>query len=162
LLIGETAGWLGQSLYLREICEREEGAPPPVDLAAERNNGDLVRALIAEGIATAVHDVSDGGFLVAIAEMAMASGIGAELDRPPLPAHAFWFGEDQGRYLVTVLTGVAETVMARARAAGVPARQLGLTGGDALTLEGERPILVAKLRERFEDWLPSYIAAAAS
>jgi phosphoribosylformylglycinamidine synthase len=162
LLIGETAGWLGQSLYLREICEREEGAPPPVDLAAERNNGDLVRALIAEGIATAVHDVSDGGFLVAIAEMAMASGIGAELDRPPLPAHAFWFGEDQGRYLVTVPAGVAETVMARARAAGVPARQLGLTGGDALTLEGERPILVAKLRERFEDWLPSYIAAAAS
>ncbi|MGH8518903.1 MAG: AIR synthase-related protein, partial [Panacagrimonas sp.] len=162
LLIGETKGWLGQSLYLREICEREEGAPPPVDLAAERNNGDLVRALIAEGIATAVHDVSDGGFLVAIAEMAMASGIGAELDPPPLPAHAFWFGEDQGRYLVTVPAGVAETVMARARAAGVPARQLGLTGGDALTLEGERPILVAKLRERFEDWLPSYIAAAAS
>ena len=81
LLIGETRGWLGQSLYLREICEREEGAPPPVDLAAERRNGDLVRALIAEGIATAVHDVSDGGLLVALAEMAMASGIGAELDR---------------------------------------------------------------------------------
>src|SRR5437660_1033481 len=121
LLIGETAGWLGQSLYLREICEREEGAPPPVDLAAERNNGDLVRALIAEGIATAVHDVSDGGLLVAIAEMAMASGIGAELDRPPLPGHAFWFGEDQARYVVTVAPGVAETVLARARAAGVPA-----------------------------------------
>ena len=89
MLIGETAGWLGQSLYLREICEREEGAPPPVDLAAERSNGDLVRALIAEGIATAVHDVSDGGLLVALAEMAMASGIGAELDGrrfPPMPS----------------------------------------------------------------------------
>ena len=81
LLIGETTGWLGQSLYLREICGREEGAPPPVDLAAERRNGDFVRALIAEGIATAVHDVSDGGLLVALAEMAMASGIGAELER---------------------------------------------------------------------------------
>jgi phosphoribosylformylglycinamidine synthase len=158
LLIGETTGWLGQSLYLREICEREEGAPPPVDLAAERKSGDLVRALIAEGTALAVHDVSDGGLLVAIAEMAMASGIGAELDRAPLAAHAFWFGEDQGRYVVSVAAGVAETVMARARAAGVPARQVGLTGGDALTLEGERPILVAKLRERFEGWLPAYMA----
>jgi len=158
LLIGETAGWLGQSLYLREICEREEGAPPPVDLAAERKNGDLVRALIAEGIASAVHDVSDGGLLPAIAEMAIASGIGAELDRPPIAASAFWFGEDQGRYVLTVEPGVAETVMARAHAAGVPARQLGLTSGDALTLEGERPILVAKLRERFEGWLPAYMA----
>src|SRR5258705_456765 len=158
LLIGETAGWLGQSLYLREICEREEGAPPPVDLVAERMNGDLVRTLIAEGVASAVHDVSDGGLLPAIAEMAMAAGIGAELDRPPTAAHAFWFGEDHGRYVLTVEPGVAETVMARARAAGVPARQLGLTGGDALTLEGERPILVAKLRACFQGWLPAYMA----
>jgi phosphoribosylformylglycinamidine synthase subunit PurL len=162
LLIGETKGWLGQSLYLREICEREEGAPPPVDLAAERRNGDFVRALIAEGIVTAAHDVSDGGALVALAEMAMAGGIGAELDRPPLAAHAFWFGEDQARYIVTVAASVAEKVMARARGASVPVRQFGLTGGDALTLEGERPILVAKLRERFEGWLPAYMAGAAA
>src|SRR5207302_236701 len=53
LLFGETNGWLGQSIYLREICDREEGAPPPVDLSAERRNGDLVRALIEESVATA-------------------------------------------------------------------------------------------------------------
>jgi phosphoribosylformylglycinamidine synthase len=92
--------------------------------------------------------------------MAMASGIGAELDRAPLAAHAFWFGEDQARYVVTVSVDLAERVMARARAARVPARQLGLTGGDALTLDGERPILVAKLRERFEGWLPAYMAGS--
>ncbi len=158
LLIGESTGWLGQSLYLREICQREEGAPPPVDLAAERRNGDFVRALIAEGIVTAVHDLSDGGLLVALAEMAMASGIGAELETAPLTPHAFWFGEDQARYVVTVRASIAERTMARARAAGVPVRQLGLTGGDALTLKGERPILVTKLRERFEGWLPGYMA----
>ncbi len=157
LLIGETTGWLGQSLYLREICQREEGAPPPVDLAAERRNGDFVRALTADGAATAVHDVSDGGLLVALAEMAMASGIGAELDSAPLTPHAFWFGEDQARYVVTVDAGVAERTIVRAAAAGVPARLLGATGGDALTLKGERPILVAKLRERFEGWLPGYM-----
>src|SRR5205823_3506236 len=156
----ETAGLLGQSLYLRDICDREEGAPPPVDLGAERKNGDFVRALIAEGLATAVHDVSDGGLLVAVAEMAMASGIGAELEVPPLAAHAFWFGEDQARYVLTVKASIAESIMARARTAGVPVRQLGLTGGDALTLQDERPILIGDLRERFEEWLPAYMAGA--
>jgi phosphoribosylformylglycinamidine synthase len=158
LLIGETRGWLGQSLYLREICEREEGAPPPVDLAAERRNGDFVRALIAEGVATAVHDVSDGGLLVAVAEMAMASGIGAELAAAPMAAHAFWFGEDQGRYVVTVDGGAAGRVMQRARAAGVPARELGTTGGDGLAIAGEQAVPVAKLREAFERWLPAYMS----
>jgi phosphoribosylformylglycinamidine synthase len=161
LLIGDTQGWLGQSLYLRDICDREEGAPPPVDLAAERRNGDFVRGLIGRRLATAVHDVSDGGLLVAIAEMAMASGIGAELEAPPSAAHAFWFGEDQARYVVTVPEGEAEAVMAEARKAGVPVRRLGTTGGDALTLAGERPILVAKLGESFEGWFPAYMAGAA-
>ena len=162
LLIGETTGWLGQTLYLREICEREAGAPPPVDLKVERRHGEFVRALIAEGIATAVHDVSDGGLLVALSEMAIASGIGAELDRAPLPAHAFWFGEDQGRYVVTAAAPRAERIMQRAMAAGIPVRQLGVTGGDALTLEGERPMLIAVLRERFESWLPAYMAGGSA
>ena len=104
LLIGETHGWLGQSVYLRDICGREEGAPPPVDLAAEKRNGDVVRGMIHAGTATAVHDVSDGGLLIALAEMAIAGGIGAELLAAPgaIVPHAWWFGEDQARYIVTV------------------------------------------------------------
>ena len=139
LLFGETTGWLGQSIYLREICEREEGAPPLVDLSAERRHGEFVRTLIGEGAATAVHDISDGGLLVALAEMAIASGIGADLDRPPIAAHAFWFGEDQGRYVATVKPSLAERIMQRARSAGIPVRQLGFTGGDALTVQGSTP-----------------------
>jgi phosphoribosylformylglycinamidine synthase II len=161
LLVGETSGWLGQSLYLREICGREEGAPPPVDLAAERRHGDFVRALIAEDVATAAHDVSDGGLLVALAEMMMASGIGADLHQAPLAAHAFWFGEDQARYIVTVNRSAAQRTLERARTAGIPLHHLGFTGGNALTLPDERPILVENLRERFEGWLPAYMAGAA-
>jgi phosphoribosylformylglycinamidine synthase len=157
LLVGEATGWLGQSLYLRDICEREEGAPPPVDLAAERRNGDFVRGLITQRLASAVHDVSDGGLLVALAEMAMAGGIGAELEVAPFAAHAFWFGEEQGRYVVTATAMAAEGIIARARAAGVPARRIGTTGGQALTLKGDRPILVAKLRDSFESWFPAYM-----
>ena len=89
ILVGETTGWLGQSMYLRELCGQEEGAPPPVDLTEERENGDFVRALILDGAATSAHDLSDGGLLVGLAEMAMASGIGARLDAAPsdIPAH---------------------------------------------------------------------------
>ena len=144
LLIGETQGWLGQSLYLRDVCGREEGAPPPVDLDAERRNGDFMRILIHENIATAAHDVSDGGLLVAIAEMAMASGIGAALTSMPadIPAHAFWFGEDQARYVATVHAGAVDAIIARAAIAEVPVRRIGTTGGEALSIPGEQSLSV--------------------
>jgi phosphoribosylformylglycinamidine synthase II len=166
LLVGATTGWLGQSLYLRDICGREEGAPPPVDLGAERRNGDFVRSLIAQRIATAVHDVSDGGLAVAVAEMAMASGIGADLQpapalsAEPAPAAAFWFGEDQGRYVLTVRDTDVAAVLGVAAAAGVPVTRLGATGGSELLLPGERPLPVSALVRRFESWLPAYMADA--
>lgn len=160
LLVGVTAGWLGQSMYLREICGREEGAPPPVDLIEERENGDIVRSLILDGTLSAAHDLSDGGLLVALAEMAMAGSVGATLDKAPddIPAHAYWFGEDQARYLVTVPEAKVKAVLDRARASSVLVSRIGTTGGDALTLAGERAVLVAILRERFEGWLPAYMA----
>ena len=82
LLVGTPATGathLGQSIYLRDIHGRTDGPPPPVDLAHEKKVGDFVRSLIERGIATAVHDLSDGGLAVGLAEMAMASGIGAEV-----------------------------------------------------------------------------------
>ena len=163
VLLGETKGWLGQSLYLRDICGREEGAPPPVDLAAEKRAGDFVRALIGEGRVSAVHDLSDGGLVIAIAEMVLASGIGARLYGAPnfLSETGFWFGEDQGRYVVTVKAAEFDNLAARAKAAGVPVRRIGVTHGDALTLPGERPLLLNALRERHEGWLPAYMAGGA-
>ena len=148
------------SLYLRLVCSREDGAPPPVDLAAEKRNGDFVRILIHENIATAAHDISDGGLLVALAEMAIASGIGARLAHAPssMPAPAFWFGEDQARYLATVHAGAVDAIIARADIAGVPVRRIGTTGGEALAIAGERAVPVETLSERFEAWLPGYMA----
>jgi phosphoribosylformylglycinamidine synthase II len=164
VLLGETKGWLGQSLYLREICSREEGAPPPVDLMAERRAGDFVRGLIDEQRVTAVHDISDGGLIVTVAEMALAGNIGARLYGAPafLTEHGFWFGEDQARYVVTIKPEQADELAARAKAAGVPIRRIGLTHGNALTLPGEREILLDKLRERHEGWLPAYMAGGAN
>src|SRR5262249_24066451 len=149
----------GQSLYLRDVCGREAGAPPPVDLVAERRAGDLVRALVAAGTASAVHDVSDGGTLLTVAEMAIMSGIGAQLERGSVsvPPHAFWFGEDQGRYVLTLRERDLPQLEADAKSAGVPLCRLGTTGGDALTLPDERPILVTNLSQHFEAWLPDYM-----
>jgi len=81
ILIGETQGWLGSSVYLREILRREEGAPPPVDLEVEKRNGDYVRKLIRNKRVNAVHDCSDGGLAVTACEMAFAGNIGVHLSR---------------------------------------------------------------------------------
>ncbi len=159
LLVGECFGWLGASLYLREIAESEDGAPPPVDLAAERRSGDLVRGLIERGDVTTCHDLADGGLLVALAEMALASGIGMSLDAPPsgMAPMAWWFGEDQGRYVLAVDRDRQQAVLAAAREAGVLVRAIGRTGGDALAIAGQGALDLARLRALSEDWLPTYM-----
>ncbi|MCB9954662.1 MAG: phosphoribosylformylglycinamidine synthase subunit PurL [Caulobacterales bacterium] len=136
IAIGVTRGHLGQSLYMRELFGREEGAPPSVDLEAERRNGELVRKLIAESLVTACHDVSDGGILVAAAEMALASGEGLELKTPVKARRAaYWFGEDQGRYLVAAAPGAGDTLLLKAAMAGVQASKIGRFGGAFLRLD---------------------------
>ncbi|KQO77922.1 MAG: phosphoribosylformylglycinamidine synthase subunit PurL [Methylobacteriaceae bacterium] len=161
VLIGRTEGWLGQSLYLSEIAGREEGAPPPVDLAIERRNGDFVRSLIVSGIADTVHDLSDGGLAVALAEMAMAGGIGAALPAAleGVPVHAYLFGEDQGRYLIAVPAEAAADLLYSASAQGIDASTVGIVTGDSLVLPGEETISVAELKAAHEGWFPAYMAS---
>jgi len=158
ILIGETRGHFGCSLYLREIEGSESGPPPPVDLTAERRNGDFVRDMIRAGHVAACHDVSDGGLLVAIAEMAMSGGRGVIIAAPPpdLPRNAYFFGEDQARYVVE--TPDPGTIFEAARAAGVSAHAIGAVGGVALTLSGAGAISVDALRAANEAWLPDYMA----
>jgi phosphoribosylformylglycinamidine synthase len=163
LLVGESRGHLGQSLYLRELHGREDGPPPPVDLQAERRNGEFVRAQIAAGRIAACHDVSDGGLLVAIAEMALAAGIGAELEgleAPPAALAGLLFGEDQGRYVLEVGASEAEVLAQEAARRSVPLRRLGRVGGDALTLPGGHIISVAEMRRVHEAGLPALMGAA--
>ncbi|MCJ2128533.1 phosphoribosylformylglycinamidine synthase subunit PurL [Methylobacterium sp. E-045] len=160
VMVGATEGWLGQSVYLAVVSGREDGAPPPVDLAVERRNGDFVRSLIVSGLVDTVHDLSDGGLAVALAEMAIAGGIGATLPDAPadLPAHAYLFGEDQARYLLSVDPENVPDLLYSANAQGIPAAVVGLTGGRDLTLPAGETISVADLREAHEGWLPTYMA----
>jgi phosphoribosylformylglycinamidine synthase II len=157
VLIGESHGELGSSLYLRELFGREEGAPPPVDLAAERRNGDFVRGLIRSGEVTICHDLSDGGLIGAAADMALASGIGVTLNATSeTHAHLYLFGEDQARYLIG--TDNPEAVMEQARAAGVHAIVAGTAGGDAFASRELFSVSMDELRQAYEGWLPAYMA----
>jgi phosphoribosylformylglycinamidine synthase II len=160
ILIGETKGWLGQSLYLRELHGREDGAPPPVDLPVERRNGDFVRQQILADRVRACHDLSDGGLLVGLAEMCIAGGTGVTVKPAAgtgVPSHAFFYGEDQARYLIA--SGSGDDILEAARAAGVPAVLLGYSGGASLVVDGLVALPLAAIKKAHEDWLPGYMNA---
>jgi phosphoribosylformylglycinamidine synthase len=157
LLLGVSHGELGASLYLREILGREDGAPPPVDLVAERRHGEFVRGLIEGGRVSAVHDLSDGGLLVAAAEMALASGVGLALAlTSQTHAHALLLGEDQGRYLIA--TAHPDALVDLAHAAAVNVAPVGRAGGQRFSSGALFDIPLSQLREAHEGWLPAYMS----
>ncbi|ESQ88132.1 phosphoribosylglycinamide synthetase [Asticcacaulis sp. AC460] len=161
LLVGETKGEMGSTLYLREVFGLEIGAPPKVDLESEKANGVLVRRLIKTGVAKGVHDLSDGGLLCAAADMALASKVGLELKNPSdLDDHIFAFAEDQARYLVAVDEAAAHLVIAQAAEAEVPVAVVGVATGTDLIYAG-LCVSLDRLRETNEAWLPAYMAGKA-
>ncbi|MGN6057237.1 MAG: AIR synthase related protein, partial [Sphingomicrobium sp.] len=151
---GRDVGELGQSLWLREVKNRQAGSPPFVDLELERRNGEFVRKLISEDVATAVHDVSDGGLLVALTEMALAGDIGFE-------AQTFGnatkdaFSEDQARYLVTVRVG-DRSIEELAAQEGVACDWIGVTRGKRIALREERDYLVDEVAQEGVDKTPRW------
>ncbi|MFN9847921.1 MAG: phosphoribosylformylglycinamidine synthase subunit PurL [Alphaproteobacteria bacterium] len=162
VLVGATIGELGATMYLREVLGREDGAPPPVDLALERRTGDMIRALILSGDLRTVHDLSDGGLVAAAAEMALASNVGLALNvQGDIPDHAAFFGEDQARYLVALSHDALEALDTAAEAAGVAYSIVGQAGGDEVSLSGASGFITAvdleDLRARHEGWLPEFM-----
>ena len=85
-----------------------------------------------------------------------ANGVGVELYpyEGKLPAHAIWFGEDQGRYVVEVTPQKAEEVLERARLLELPARIVGRVGGHAIALKGENALPLSELRAAHEGYMP--------
>jgi len=162
LAVGEWKGHLGQSIWLRECHGREDGPPPPVDLAAERKTGDFIRAHIENGAITACHDVSDGGVAVTVAEMALAGNIGAmiqahEPDEPFADARAF-FAEDQGVYVVTVSDAALASFLGEADTAGVRVQPIGRTCANRLIFEladSDYAIPLDTLRAAHEGFFPA-------
>ena len=160
VVIGATAGHLGQSLYQDMATGAFSGPAPQVDLAQERLHGDFVRGLILDGMVTAVHDASDGGLLVAVAEMALAGQLGAELsaERHGLSKAAYWFGEDQGRYVVSLSQKHLPELLTLSADKGIAAFHIGEVGGQALTIEGDGSLSLDPLNAAYEAFLPDLLA----
>ena len=160
ILLGETTGWLGASIYLREILSREDGAPPPVDLEAEKRYGDYARKLIRLRRVNAVHDLSDGGLAIAACEMAFTNNKGVTLSAPPnmIKRHAWLFGEDQARYLLAVDEHSVNPVISTAKDKGMLAQIVGKIGGDRVSAAGAFDVSLVGLREKHESWLPKFMS----
>jgi phosphoribosylformylglycinamidine synthase len=164
ILFGGDGTHLGQSVYMRDCLGQADGPPPPVDLFVERRNGDFVRSAIRNGQFSACHDITDGGLALCLAEMALASDLGMniEIDTDAGPAHALLFGEDQGRYVATVSADLANFVCMNAEGAGVPFRKIGTVDGDQLTIASLLSISVKELRNSHESWFPDYMSGRAA
>ncbi|KJS20142.1 MAG: phosphoribosylformylglycinamidine synthase, partial [Hoeflea sp. BRH_c9] len=164
ILIGGDGSHLGQSAWMRDCLGRAEGAPPSVDLTAERRHGDFVRSAIRNDLVTSCHDISSGGLAATLAEMAMASDLGMEIDLSGSsgPTHALLFGEDQARYVITVPAELASYVMASAEGAGVPFRRLGVASGESLQVSGVLSVPVSALRATHESWFPAFMDSPAA
>ena len=145
--------WLGSSVYAKLIAGREGGAPPPVDLEAEKLHGEFVRSMIADGLVHAAHDISDGGLLFCLVEMLMDTAIGAELIVPDDDVHGWAFGEHQSRYILA--TSQPEQIMQKAKAADIPLMPLGKTDNSGeLTVTGNDPISISGLLDISENVIP--------
>ncbi|MFN6977612.1 MAG: AIR synthase-related protein, partial [Gemmobacter sp.] len=152
VLVGGAGTHLGASALLWELWGRSDGDAPPVDLEAERRHGHFI--LDSRALIRACADLSDGGLALAAFEMAAAAGIGVTLEPDTLPA---LFGEDQARYLVASAPADAETLCARAAAAGIPAAIVGRFGGDAIRL-GRAAAPLAELDRIWRSALPAALA----
>ncbi|SEH88200.1 Phosphoribosylformylglycinamidine synthase 2 [Rhizobium tibeticum] len=159
IMIGTDGSHLGSSIYLRDVIGSTEGPAPEVDLFAERRNGEFVRSVIRNGQATACHDISSGGLVLALAEMVMASSKGLKISLGECRGapHALLFGEDQARYVLTVPADVANFVCANAEGAGIPFRRLGTVEGNSLVVDDLLSLPIQQLRDAHESWFPDYM-----
>jgi phosphoribosylformylglycinamidine synthase len=158
VLLGETQATLGGSQWAAQLHGHRNGALASLDLDLHKRLLELVAALVNEGLAAGVHDVSEGGLGVALAEMAVRSGVGARVVGPS--THVELFSESPSRVVVCALPDAAQEVFRRAGAAGVPASFLGGSGGDRLVVEGLVDVSVADARAAWQAAIPAALATA--
>ena len=151
-------GWLGVSIYQQHHSDDGSYAPPPLDLVAEQKTGSFVRQQILGGGISAAHDIADGGLAVAIAEMAMRSGFGADIAVPKTGnLHGWAFGEDQARFVVT--TANSRTLIAAAKEAGIQVTKLGMVSNRSELKFGDNDtISIVDLNTVFEGCIPALMA----
>ncbi|MDB9926287.1 phosphoribosylformylglycinamidine synthase subunit PurL [Hyphomicrobiales bacterium] len=158
LLVGKTDGYLGQSIYAKEILNIISGLPPKVNLKNEKKIGDTIRDLININKLDTVHDISDGGFLVALTEMSISGGIGVKihLDEKDV-SPKFLFGEDQGRYIISVPDELISDILRILELKNIFFQKIGKTSGTKIIINDSEEIEIKSLKKIHEDWFNEYL-----
>ena len=160
LIIGETDGHLTQSIYAHELLNCDVGLPPRVDLKKELKNGEIVKELICKSLIDTVHDISDGGLLVAISEMSMKYDYGFDINLKKRNLNSYLFGEDQARYVISVEEKNLKKVRYILEEKDIYFEEIGKTVKDFIILNNEQ-IAVKELRNIYENWFNNYLSEAS-
>ena len=133
--------------------------PPEVNLLNERNNGESLLKLIAKNLVLSCHDVSSGGLITALAEMSITSKFGAKIQKPKKLTNSlkYFFGEDQGRYIIEIKPKNLENVENMLKNDSIHFDKLGLVEGDKITLENDLKLSIDDIKEGYKKWLKEYM-----
>jgi len=153
--VGETKGHLGNSQYLSIVQHKELGSTPVIDLNKELKNGKFILELVNQDLALSAHDIGEGGLLVAAAEMSLSSGIGITIDCV-IKSHEFFFGEDQGRYLIEIDIQNDDALKKLSADHGVVVEYIGQTKDDVIEIKENSKISIEELKNNHEKWFPDF------
>ncbi len=158
ILVGKTFGHLDQSCYLKENFSIIEGNPPDTNLQNEKNNGELVFKLIKLGLIRSAHDVSNGGLIVALSEMAMGSEYGLKIDKPKKLQNLieYFFGEDQGRYILEINKDDLNKVEKLLKASNIYYEMIGFTQRKYFEIDGIMKTDINDLFKINNQWYNKY------
>ena len=158
ILIGKTFGHLYQSVFFSEIHSINEGPPPEVNLLNEKNNGETVLKLINNDLVCSVHDISSGGLIVSLAEMSISSNFGLKIEKPKklTELNQYFYGEDQGRYLLEVRKSELPKLMKILNDNSIYNEIVGLVQKDYLELDGEFKFNINDLSKLNNSWYYNY------
>ena len=157
-IIGQTSGHLSQSALIYDIIGDKKGPPPQINLKEEKKNGLFVSEIIKRKLVNAVHDVSHGGIIVTIAEMCMASNIGAKItvSGSNTDKIKYLFSEDQARYLIEINKKNLDKIKNIAKTKNVIFNIIGKTQSEIFEVENDFKISIKELRKKNESWFKNY------
>ena len=158
-VIGKTEGHLDQSVFAKDLLNEKKGAPPSINLFNEKNIGENILNLISENLIISCHDVSLGGILVAVSKMCIKGNKGLKISQLKglINKFEYFFGEDQGRYIIEIPKENVEKVNKILEKNSVHYDKLGIIDEKMLSFNNDIKLPIEELKEANKNWLKKYM-----
>ena len=159
IVIGKTEGHLDQSIFARSILSEKNGPPPEINLFNEKNNGETILKLIEEGLIESAHDISLGGIIIALSRMCIKGNKGVKLNKLKSLINKFqyFFGEDQGRYIIEITKDNLKKVKEILNNNSVHYDELAIVVEKDIIIDKEPILSVDELIHSNKKWLKEYM-----